>query len=81
VDSEEVNEAQWMHKIPVTQPLQVENILDTKVAIKTRRKEYLEYLVKWKNHPIEDYTWMNVADLQKTCYFVEDLINFHPLGV
>jgi len=49
-------------------------ILDTKVANKTRGKEYLEYLMKWKGHPVEDSTWMNVASLQKVGYYVEDLM-------
>jgi hypothetical protein len=49
----------------VTKTLHVEKILDIKVVRKTWRKEYLEYLVKWKNHPIEDSTWMNVAYLMQ----------------
>ena len=34
--------------MPVAQPLEVEAVLDTKVVKSTRRKDYLEYLVKWK---------------------------------
>jgi hypothetical protein len=48
----------------VAQPLEVENILDTKVARSTRKKDYLEYLVKWKEHPVEDSTWMSVAEME-----------------
>ena len=40
---------QWVAQIPVTQPLEVEAILDTRVSKSTRKKDYLEYLVKWKN--------------------------------
>jgi hypothetical protein len=32
----------------------MENILEQSVGKKTRRKKYLEYLVKWKDHPVED---------------------------
>ena len=39
---------QWVGKMPVAQPLEVEAILDTKVVKSTRKKDYLEYLVKWK---------------------------------
>jgi hypothetical protein len=35
----------------------MECILDKRVGKKTRRKEYYEYLVKWKNHPVEDASW------------------------
>ena len=45
--------------------LEVENILDTHVTKKTGKKEYLEYLVKWKDHPMEDSTWMDEGALQK----------------
>ena len=39
---------QWVRQMPVTQPLEVEVILGTKVVKSTRKKDYLEYLVKWK---------------------------------
>ena len=34
---------QWVREIPVTQPLEFEAILDTKVLKSTRKKDYLEY--------------------------------------
>jgi hypothetical protein len=43
---------QWMKQMPVAAKPQMECILDKKVGKKTRRKEYFEYLVKWKNHPV-----------------------------
>jgi hypothetical protein len=33
---------------------QMEQILNKQVGKKTRRKEYFEYLVKWKGHLVED---------------------------
>ena len=44
--------------------LEAEYILDTRVTKKTREKEYLEYLVKWKDRLMEDSTWMDEAALQ-----------------
>ena len=41
-------ELQWVAQIPVAQPLEVEAILDIKVVKSTRKKDYLEYLFKWK---------------------------------
>jgi hypothetical protein len=45
---------QWQKKLPVAQKPEMECILEKSVGRKTRRKQYLEYLVKWKDHPVED---------------------------
>ena len=45
---------QWTKQMPVAENPQMECILDKRVGKKTRRKEYSEYLVKWKGHPVED---------------------------
>jgi hypothetical protein len=47
-------EVQWTQQMPVFENPQMESILDKKVNKKTGRKEYFEYLVKWKEHPVED---------------------------
>ena len=59
----------------VTQPLEVEAILNTKVVKSTRKKDYLEYLVKWKKRPTEDSTWMSAAELEAKGFTVADLMN------
>ena len=61
--------------MPVTQPLEVEAVLDTRVSKSTRKKDYLEYLVKWKKRPIEDSTWMSTAELEAKGFTVVDLMN------
>ena len=50
---------QWAKQMPIAEKPQMECILDKRVGKKTRRKEYYEYLVKWKNHPVEDASWEN----------------------
>jgi hypothetical protein len=45
---------QWVKQLLVAEKPQMECILDKRVGKKTRRKEYFEYLIKWKNHPVED---------------------------
>ena len=45
---------------------------------KTKGKEYYEYLIKCKNHPIEDSTWMTATMLQKSDVRVEDLMDRSP---
>ena len=55
------DDLQWLKQMPVAQQLEAEEILDTKVAKSTRKKDYLEYLVKWKAHPVEDATWMSAT--------------------
>ena len=52
--SDEQPEIQWQKQMPIAEKPQMECILDKRVGKKTRRKEYYEYLVKWKNHPVED---------------------------
>ena len=71
--------------MPMAQPLEAEDILGTRVEKSMRKKDYLEYLVKWKEHLVEDSTWMNVVELESKGFTVVDLMNkvhdFSPLGV
>ena len=64
-----------MKQMPLATSLEAEHILDTRVTKKTRRKEYLEYLVKWKDRPMEDSTWMDEPGLQKVGHSIEDLMS------
>jgi hypothetical protein len=41
----------------------MESILDKRVSKRTRRREYFEYLVKWKGHPVEDARWENETEI------------------
>jgi hypothetical protein len=65
---------QWMKQLPTTKQLQMEKILDQKLSRKPRKHDYYEYLVKWKDLPTEDATWMSVAEIQKHGKQVEDLM-------
>jgi hypothetical protein len=53
----------------------MESIIDKRISRKTRRKEYFEYLVKWKGYPVEDVSWENEAKIQKHGQTVQDLMN------
>jgi hypothetical protein len=56
---------QWIKQLLVAEKPHMECILDKRVSKRTRRKQYFEYLVKWKNHPVEDASWETQADILK----------------
>ena len=76
--SDEQPEVQWTKQMPVAEKPQMESILDKKISKKTRRKQYFEYLVKWKGHPVEDASWENEAEIQKHGQTVREL-RFVPI--
>jgi hypothetical protein len=69
---------QWKKQLPVAQPPKMEYILDKRVGRKTRRKQYFEYLVKWKDHPVEDASWEPEAVIQKHGHTVQELLDRSP---
>jgi hypothetical protein len=69
---------QLMKQMPIAENPQMECILDKKVSKKTGWKEYFEYLVKWKNHPVEDSSWENEADILKHGYTMQELMDRSP---
>jgi hypothetical protein len=64
--------------MPVAEKLQMEQILNKRVGKKTRRKEYFEYLVKWKGHPIEDSSWEIEEEILKHGHTVRELMDRSP---
>jgi hypothetical protein len=69
---------QWQKQLPVAQKPQMECILEKRAGKKTRRKQYFEYLVKWKNHPVEDASWETEAVIQKHGHTVQELMDRSP---
>jgi hypothetical protein len=69
---------QWQKQLPVAQKTQMECILDKRVGKKTRRKQYFEYLVKWKNHLVEDASWETEAEILKHGQTVQELMSRSP---
>jgi hypothetical protein len=57
---------------------QMEKILEQRVGRKTRIKMYPEYLVKWKDHLIEDSSQVTELDILKHGKIVQDLMNMSP---
>jgi hypothetical protein len=76
--SEDQDKIQWEKQIPIAEKTQMEKIIDQRIGKKTRRKTYLEYLVKWKGHPIEDASWENEVDIQKNGKSVQELMDKSP---
>jgi hypothetical protein len=69
---------QWTKQMPVAEKPQMECILDKRVSKRTRRKQYFENLVKWKNHPVEDASWETEAEIQKHGQTVQELMDRSP---
>jgi hypothetical protein len=69
---------QWTKQMPVADKPQMECILDKQVGKKTRWKEYFEYFVKWKNHPVEDASWKNEVEILKHGQTVQELMDRSP---
>jgi hypothetical protein len=56
----------WKEQLPRTIQKEIETMLDQKVTKKTKGKEYFHYLVKWKNHSVEDATLMTSTKIIST---------------
>jgi hypothetical protein len=57
---------------------QIEKILDQRIVKNTKRKIYYEYLVKWKDHPAEDASWVIEYDIQKHGNSVQEIMDRIP---
>jgi hypothetical protein len=64
--------------MPIAEKTQMEKIIDQRISKKTRRKTHLEYLVKWKGHPIEDASWENEDDIQKHGKSLQEIMDMSP---
>jgi hypothetical protein len=64
--------------MPIAENSHMECILDKRVGKKTRRKQYFEYLVEWKNQPVEDASWETEAEIQKHGQTVWELMDRSP---
>ena len=49
--------------IPTSKKEEIEEILDSRVGRSIRNKQYEEYLVKWKERPLEDSTWISAIEV------------------
>jgi hypothetical protein len=76
--SDEQPEIQLTKKMPIAEKPQMESILDKRISKKTRRKQYFEYLVKWKGHPVEDANWENEEEIQKHGQTMRELMDRSP---
>jgi hypothetical protein len=77
-ENSEKPKVQWTKQMPVAEKPQMERILDKRVSKRTRRKEYFEYLVRWKGHPVEDASWESEEEIQKHGQIVRELMDRSP---
>jgi len=75
---QETQEIDWVKQLPTAKNLQAERILDKKVFKKTRGQEYFQYLVKWKDQPTTEDTWVIEDMLHKLGSSIDELIDKIP---
>jgi hypothetical protein len=51
-------EVQWEEQLPTIEKPHMEKIIEQRDGNKTKRKTYPKYLVKWKDHLMEDASWV-----------------------
>jgi hypothetical protein len=71
-------EIQWEEQMPIVEKPQTEKILKQRVGRKTRRKMHPEYLVKWRDDPVEDSSWVIESDILKHGNIVQELMDMSP---
>ena len=63
-DSDEVTDIQWSILVATLDTKEIEEILDSRVGRITKNKTYEEYLVKWKERPVEDSSWLSREEVE-----------------
>ena len=56
----------------------MEKIIDQRTGKKTRRKTYFEYLVKWKDYPLEDASWVIELDIHNHGKIIQEFMDMSP---
>ena len=57
---------------------ELEQLLNSRISKRGRGKGQLEYLVKWKNYPLEEASWEPVANLMNAREVIEEFHLGHP---
>jgi hypothetical protein len=77
-ESDDHKEVQWEEQLPTAEKPQMEKIMEQRVGKKTKRKTYPEYLVKWKDDPVEDSSWVTAPDILKHGKTIHELMDRSP---
>jgi len=57
--------SEWEQHLPIKSEEQIKELIVTRIGKKTRREEYMEYLIKWKNWGPEDASWVTKDQLAR----------------
>jgi hypothetical protein len=71
----EHEEIPWTKQMSVAENSHMKRIIDKTISIKTRRKDYFEYLVKWRGHLVEYANWEDEEAIQKHGQTMKELMN------
>ena len=57
---------------------ELERLLNSQISKQGRGRGRLEYLVKWKNYPLEEASWEPVTNLMNTQEAIKEFHLEHP---
>jgi hypothetical protein len=77
-ESDDQKEIQWEEQLPTVEKPQMEKIIEQRYGKKTKRKTYPQYLVKCKDHPMEDASLVTKPDILKHGKTMQELMDRSP---
>jgi hypothetical protein len=64
--------------MPTVEKPHMEKIFEQRIGRKTRRKMHPEYLVKWKDHLVENSSWVTEPDILKHRKTMKEIMDRSP---
>ena len=66
---------EWIQQLPSKETPQMECIINSREAMRTRHKVHMEYLVKWKGLPDSEATWLPEIEILRQGGDLQQLVS------